>query len=92
MIDTATAIGAVAAICTSLSYFPQLKKCWETGETSDLSLDMFLTLLGGLSLWVVYGAIKGDAVVMIANCVSVSLLLGILYFKVRNMLRSSREA
>jgi len=30
--------GGVAALCTTVSYFPQLKKCWQTGETGDLSL------------------------------------------------------
>jgi hypothetical protein len=33
-----TLIGAAAAFCTTVSYVPQLRKCWETGETGDLSL------------------------------------------------------
>jgi MtN3 and saliva related transmembrane protein len=35
-----------------MSYFPQLKKCWETGEAGDLSLLMLMVLTIGIALWV----------------------------------------
>ncbi len=43
-------VGTVAAILTTLSNLPQLKKCWETGSAGDLSLRGFstLALLGGI--------------------------------------------
>ena len=44
---------------------------------------MFLTLGTGVALWVVYGFLKSDVVIIIANAVSFALLLGILYFKLR---------
>jgi MtN3 and saliva related transmembrane protein len=90
MPDLVTGVGGLAAICTTVSYFPQLKKCWETGEAGDLSLGMFLTLMVGLSLWVLYGIFKGEVVVSCANAVSVALLCGILYFKLRDMLRRGK--
>jgi MtN3 and saliva related transmembrane protein len=37
-----TLIGTGAAFCTTISYVPQLKKSWTTGETGDLSLKMLL--------------------------------------------------
>ena len=43
-----TLIGAAAAFCTTVSYIPQLRKCWTTGETGDLSLKMLLLLACGL--------------------------------------------
>ena len=81
--DFTTTIGLVAAICTTASYYPQLRKCWETGSAGDLSLRMFLTLAAGVALWVVYGFLKSDIIIIIANAVSLALLLGILYFKFR---------
>jgi MtN3 and saliva related transmembrane protein len=51
--DFTTTIELVAAICTTASYYPQLRKCWETGSAGDLSLKMFLTLAAGAALWVV---------------------------------------
>ena len=43
-------IGAAAAFCTTVSYIPQLKKVWTTGETGDLSLKMLLLLAAVLAL------------------------------------------
>ena len=83
--DVVTITGTLAACCTTVSYIPQLKKCWDTGEAGDLSLGMFLTLFAGIGLWVVYGILRSDAVVLIANAVSLCFLAGILYFKIREM-------
>ena len=81
--DFVTAVGGVAAFCTTVSYFPQLKKCWQTGHTGDLSLRMLSILATGIAMWTVYGVLKSDIVIIIANAVSLALLLGILYFKLR---------
>ena len=56
-------IGGAVAFCTTASDVPQLRKCW-TGETDDLSLKMLLAT--GLSLWMVYGFIRADIVIIIA--------------------------
>lgn len=80
-----TVIGAAAAFCTTVSYFPQLQKCIKTGEAGDLSLKMFLILALGIALWVVYGVGKDDYVIIVANTVSLALLSGILYFKLREI-------
>ena len=78
-----TGIGLFAAFCTTISYFPQLKKCWETNSAGDLSLKMFLILGLGVATWVVYGFLQGDIIIIIANSASLCLLLGILYFKLK---------
>ncbi len=44
---------------------------------------MLLLLARGLGLWMVYGLMRGDAVIILANGVSIALLGRILYFKVR---------
>ena len=62
---------------------PQLYKAWSTGETDDLSLRMLLVLAAGLSFWVAYGLLKADVVVLIANSVSLLLIAGLLYLKIR---------
>ena len=84
---TATLIGLVAAFCTTLSYIPQIRKIWQTGETEDISLKMFLILATGIALWVVYGVLQHDAVIILANSVSLAFLAAILFFKLRNVAR-----
>jgi len=90
--DIATLIGGCAAFCTTVSYFPQLKKCWETGESGDLSLLMFSVLTIGIALWIFYGFRKSDPVIVIANSISFTLLLGILYFKLRELMSPKAKA
>jgi uncharacterized protein with PQ loop repeat len=50
-VDTTTLVGLMAAFCTTVSYYPQLKKCWVTGSADDLSFKMFITLAAGVALW-----------------------------------------
>ncbi len=76
-----TVIGLVAAFCASISYIPQVIKCWKTRETKDLSLGMLVLLTTGLSLWIVYGVLKNDWVIAGANMVSVLLTANVLLFK-----------
>jgi MtN3 and saliva related transmembrane protein len=82
--DIVTAVGAMAAFCTTISYLPQLKKCWRTGHAGDLSMTMFMVLAAGVALWIAYGLLKSDPVIVFANAVSLVLLIGILYFKIRD--------
>jgi MtN3 and saliva related transmembrane protein len=82
--DFSTFVGLVAASCTTASYYPQLKKCWKTGSAGDLSLKMFLTLGAGVALWVVYRFLQSDLVIILANAISLALLMGVVYFKLRD--------
>ena len=81
-------IGLAAAVCTTVAYFPQLKKSWQSGRTDDLSLAMLLVLSSGVALWVVYGVIKADWVIIAANSVALSCLLVLTYFKLAGLRRS----
>lgn len=82
--DLVTVIGTVAALSTTASYVPQLKKCWDTGSADDLSLRMLLTLGTGVSLWLAYGLLKQDMLIFGTNAASLALLVAILSFKLRS--------
>jgi MtN3 and saliva related transmembrane protein len=90
--DINTVVGSVAAFCTTVSYFPQLKKCWTTGSASDLSLKTFLILTSGVALWIVYGVLEKDSVIIAANGVSLCCLLAILFFKLREQWGAPQRA
>ena len=77
----ATVVGLATAVCTTGANLPQLKKAWSTGQTDDISLNMLLVLSCGLALWVVYGVLKGDIVIILANGISLTLIGGLLYLK-----------
>ncbi len=84
MPSLASYIGFLAACCTTVSYFPQLKKCLATGSADDLSLKMLLILGAGIGLWVVYGMLQGDWVIIVANAVSLALIACLIAFKLRD--------
>jgi MtN3 and saliva related transmembrane protein len=79
-----TALGLLAAFCTTVAYLPQVIHTWRTRSTGDLSLPMLLVLTTGLALWLAYGLIIGDAPLIFANSVTFALTATILYFKLRH--------
>jgi MtN3 and saliva related transmembrane protein len=76
-----TCIGLAAAVCMTAANLPQLKKAWTTGQTDDISLKMLLLLGCGLVLWVWYGALQEDIVIIIANAVSLTILVALTSLK-----------
>jgi MtN3 and saliva related transmembrane protein len=78
------AIGLLAAALTSLSYLPQVRKAFPRGATKDLSFKTLTVLAAGLALWVAYGLLNGDSVIVIANVVGLSLVGILLALKVRD--------
>ena len=76
--------GYAAALCTTGAYVPQVLRVWRTRSTKDISLKMFLVLVTGLSLWLVYGIWKGETPLVAANSVTLLLASTILYFKIRH--------
>ena len=78
-------IGACAAVLTSLSYIPQVRKAWPRGSTADLSLKMLIALSSGLLLWIAYGLLKDDWAIVAANSIGAILSGCVLAFKIRDM-------
>jgi MtN3 and saliva related transmembrane protein len=78
-------VGACAAVLTSLSYIPQVRKAWPRGSTADLSLHMLAVLTIGLLLWIAYGLMKSDWVIVTANSVGAALAGCVLACKIRDM-------
>ena len=87
-----TLIGVVAAMLTSLSYIPQVTKVWSGQPTEDLSSRTLVALTGGLVLWIVYGAIKPDWIIIVANAVGASLTGYVLLHKLKERETSGTSA
>lgn len=76
-----TLIGHAAGVLTTISFLPQVIKAWRTRSTGDLSLVMLLAFLTGLGLWLVYGLAIGSMPLVLANGVTLSLVLVLLAMK-----------
>ena len=60
---------------------PQVYKAWQTKRTKDISAPTFIVLLMGISLWTVYGVLKSDIVIILANLTTAVLAMAILFLK-----------
>ena len=81
--DLTTAIGLGAAGLTTAAFLPQVIKIWRTRRTRDISFGMFLVLCLGICLWLVYGILRGDLPLILANAVTLVLAGTILVFKLK---------
>lgn len=68
--ETTTIVGAIASVLTTLSFLPQLFKMIRTKKAHDVSYIMLVVLFAGGVLWIVYGTLKADWIIIISNCVS----------------------
>jgi MtN3 and saliva related transmembrane protein len=77
-------LGVVAALLTSLSYLPQVRKAIPRGSTHDLSLKTLSALSAGLALWIAYGIFRKDYVIVGANIVGFILSATLVVFVLRD--------
>lgn len=73
-----TIIGISASACTAVSLIPQLIKVIKEKKAENVSLLMLLVLFIGLGLWVYYGILKNDMIIIASN--SFSLLVNVVLF------------
>ena len=76
-------IGISATFFSLWSTVPQIKKSLKTKKTDDVSKWLIISLIVGLSLWVLYGIVKGDIVIAVANAIGVTLNLILLFLKLK---------
>jgi MtN3 and saliva related transmembrane protein len=74
-------IGILATFFSLWSTVPQIRKSLRTKKTDDVSKWLIMCLIGGLSLWVLYGILKTDIIIIVANAIGVSLNSYLLFLK-----------
>jgi len=64
------ALGYVAAVLTTSSFFPQALKTLRTRDTTGISLGMYLMFTSGVVVWALFGLITGDGPVLVSNLIT----------------------
>jgi MtN3 and saliva related transmembrane protein len=82
-INPVEVLGFVAGSLTTLAYLPQVVKALRSRHTRDLSLPMYLILAAGVAGWLAYGLLIGSLPVILANAVTLVLVLLVLAMKLR---------
>ncbi len=76
-------LGYAAGIITTLAFLPQAFRIFSTRRTRDISLLWALAMNTGIVLWLLYGIAKNDLPMIVANSISLILLMIILFLKLR---------
>ncbi|HXB62428.1 MAG TPA: SemiSWEET transporter [Acidobacteriaceae bacterium] len=76
-------IGFAAAICTTISFLPQLLRVLKLRSARDISLGMFSIFSFGTALWLAYGILAHSIPVAVANFVTFILASWILILKIK---------
>ncbi len=72
-------VGIVASILSAVSMAPQLVKILKEKDAENISILTLCVLLAGLSLWIWYGVLITDPIIIISNTFSVLLNLVVLF-------------
>jgi MtN3 and saliva related transmembrane protein len=76
-------LGFIAGALTTISFVPQVVHAFRSKRCDDLSWGMLLTFSGGVVLWLVYGIRLWAMPVIVANAVTLALLVTIMVLKMR---------
>jgi MtN3 and saliva related transmembrane protein len=74
-IDIWQLIGIAAALLTSFGFLPQVMKMMRTRHTKDISVVTLIQFTFGVLLWFIYGLHNGYMIIMIANLITLFILL-----------------
>lgn len=73
------AVGSTAAILTMFGFVPQISKILKTKYVRDISFIMLIQTSMGASLWIAYGFHINDPIIIVANIVSLSTLIVVIF-------------
>jgi len=83
LIAWADIIGTIAGILVLSSFIPQLIKAYKTKKMSDVSIHLMILIASGMFLWVIYGLIRSDPVIIGTNATGFALNITLLVMKLR---------
>jgi MtN3 and saliva related transmembrane protein len=78
-----TILGIFAAIGTTGAWLPQVIKTWTSRSARDFSWGYLMMFSTGVTLWIIYGSMKKDPVIIGANAVTLALVSTVAFVKVR---------
>jgi MtN3 and saliva related transmembrane protein len=79
----ADVIGITAGILVLSSFIPQLRKAYKTKRMLDVSIYLMALIASGMFLWVIYGIIRRDPVIIVTNASGFILNIILMILKLR---------
>lgn len=76
-------VGVLAAVCSMVSFVPQVVKIWREKDASSVSLRMYVVTVAGFALWTLYGVLLKSWPLVGSNAVCLSLAGVVLVLKLK---------
>jgi MtN3 and saliva related transmembrane protein len=76
-------LGYAAGAITSLTFLPQVIKTWREKSAKDVSLLMFIIAAVNEVMWIAYGALLDNWVIILTNSIVLAMSLTMIYLKLR---------
>ena len=76
-------LGYTAGAITSLTFLPQVIKTWKEKSAKDVSLLMFIVAASNEVLWIIYGILQNDWVIILTNVCVLAMSLVMIFLKLR---------
>jgi MtN3 and saliva related transmembrane protein len=83
LVAWADIIGIVAGILVLSSFIPQIMKAYKTKKMFDVSAHLMSLIASGMFLWIIYGFIRSDPVIIGTNAAGFTLNITLLVMKIR---------
>ena len=71
--DGVQVLGYAACAVTALTFLPQVIKTWKEKSAKNVSLMMFVIAFVNEVMWIAYGALQHDNVIVIKNVIMISM-------------------
>jgi MtN3 and saliva related transmembrane protein len=76
-------LGYSAGAITSLTFLPQVIKTWKEKSAKDVALNMFLIAAINEVMWIVYGVLLNNWVIILTNSIVLSMSLIMIFLKLK---------
>jgi MtN3 and saliva related transmembrane protein len=76
-------LGYSAGFITSLTFLPQVIKTWKEKSAKDISLMMFIIAAINEVMWIVYGVLLNNWVIILTNSIVLTMSLIMIFLKLR---------
>lgn len=81
--DSANVVGYIASAVTVFTFLPQVIKTWKEKSAKNVSLLMFVIAITNEILWIAYGVMRDDMVIILTNIVMMCMASFMIYLKLR---------
>ncbi len=76
-------LGYAACAVTALTFLPQVAKTWKEKSAKNVSLMMFIIAFINEVMWIAYGVLRNDMVIIVTNVIMIIMCSIMISLKLR---------